>query len=131
MVCRLVCRSVGWSVGSSKKIEIAIFQSVWVRLLPNFKLKSGRGQRYDTPEKFQILAAILDFGSHFCYWDISWILLKWPYISHFKSDWCQILNLSLVEVKDVTQLKKFKFWWPSWILEAILDFLEIAIFQSF
>ena len=112
----LVGLLVGWYVGSSKTIEIAIFQSVWVRLLPNFKLKSGRGQRYDTPEKFQILAAILDFGSHFCYWDISWILLKWPYISHFKSDWCQILNLSLVEVKDVTQLKKIQ------ILLAILDF---------
>ena len=25
----------------------------------------------------------------------------------------------------------FKFWRPSWILEAILDFLEVAVVQSF
>ena len=82
------------------------------------------GQRCDTTEKFQILAAILDFVSHFGYWNLSWIFLKWPYISYFKSDWCHILNLSLVGIKDLTQLKIFKFWQPYWFLEAILDLFE-------
>ena len=58
--------------------------------MPNFKLKPGRGQRCDTTEKNS------NFGGHLGFWKPSWIFLKLPYFSHFKSDWCQILNLSLV-----------------------------------
>ena len=64
----------------------------------------------------------------FGFWKLSWIFLKWPFISHFRSDWCQILNLILVGVKVVKQQIFFKCWQPSWILEAILNFLEITIY---
>ena len=45
---------------------------------------------------------------------------KWPYLSHFESDWCQILNLSLVCLKHLyyqfwNSGGHLGFWEPSWI----------------
>ena len=71
-----------------------------------------------------------NIGGHIGFWKPSWIFLKLPYFSHFESDWCQILNLSQVQVNDVTKLTNLKFWQSSWILEDILNFLEIPISQS-
>ena len=58
------------------------------------------------------------------------ICLKWPYLCHFESDWCQILNLSLICLKHL-QYRFLKFWRPSWILAAILDFLKWPYLSHF
>ena len=60
----------------------------------------------------------LNFGGHLGFWKPSWNFLKLSYFSHFESYWRQILNF------------KPKMWQHWQILVAILNFLEIAIFQS-
>ena len=97
----------------------------WVIYLQNLIPKLSRSHWGTYTINFKILAAILDFQP-------SWIFFKWPYFSHFESDWCKILNLSLVCLKNLYYqlwniVGHLGFWLPSWIF---LKWLYLSHFES-